>query len=526
MRSMLFVAALGVASSALAQMPLPAFSYTYTVPWARGFWFQAPINFAITGLAVPNEALQAQQVVEVIDFGTSPPPVFPFTATGTTLFYSNGTAAGSLIPVSIPIVAGHCIGILGACTPGTGTGLSTSMGPSMGPFASDILGIATTITMLGTQFDIATAGAGNPCWQDPYPYNPLARVQVHVAQTGTGTIATNTTLGAGCVRSNASMYENFEWPHQFDLANTALTFAPNGSGGYVASLAGSFLPVGSTSTPTPLTLGDDDEITQMFTVGSFPGWTAMTICSNGFISKAPGNGIWWLLPHQMLSMPQTAFYATHDYSPTSTGSGRIVWEESASRIVVTWNGVYSYGSTAASHVQFQFYPTGTVTIAFGAMSGLGNGHLVGYSPEGPNHDPGNTDISALGTGTIAIGATDLLPLTLAATTRPFLGTWWPLATTNIPPSGVLGVDIFGLGDPAIADLGFLGMPGCGLRSTLDVMRSWTVAGALHIAYLGIPNSTTVLGVDVFTTSAVFQVPAVNAFGAITSNGIRGHIGNL
>ncbi|HZN37761.1 MAG TPA: hypothetical protein VFD82_03105 [Planctomycetota bacterium] len=79
--------------------------------------------------------------------------------------------------------------------------------------------------------------------------------------------------------------------------------------------------------------------------------------------------------------------------------------------------------------------------------------------------------------------------------------------------------------PAITDLGFFGMPGCGLRSTLDVVRSWPVAGAMHIAYLAIPNSTSVLGVDVFTTSAVFQVPPVNAFGAITANGIRGHIGN-
>ena len=34
------------------------------------------------------------------------------------------------------------------------------------------------------------------------------------------------------------------------------------------------------------------------------------------------------------------------------------------------------------------------------------------------------------------------------------------------------------------------------------------------------------GLDLFATSAVFQVPPVNTFGAITSNGIQGHMGNL
>jgi hypothetical protein len=32
--------------------------------------------------------------------------------------------------------------------------------------------------------------------------------------------------------------------------------------------------------------------------------------------------------------------------------------------------------------------------------------------------------------------------------------------------------------------------------------------------------------NLYTTSAVFQVPAVNAFGAITSNGINGKIGDF
>ena len=37
---------------------------------------------------------------------------------------------------------------------------------------------------------------------------------------------------------------------------------------------------------------------------------------------------------------------------------------------------------------------------------------------------------------------------------------------------------------------------------------------------------TLIGIDVFTTSSVAQVPAVNAFGFITSNGIDGGIGDI
>ena len=86
MRTLVAFAALGLATSLAAHMPLPPFNNTFTASLTRGFWFQAPVPFVIVGLAVPNESGQSHQVVEVIDLGAAPPPAYPGTVTGTQLF--------------------------------------------------------------------------------------------------------------------------------------------------------------------------------------------------------------------------------------------------------------------------------------------------------------------------------------------------------------------------------------------------------------------------------------------------------
>jgi hypothetical protein len=128
--------------------------------------------------------------------------------------------------------------------------------------------------------------------------------------------------------------------------------------------------------------------------------------------------------------------------------------------------------------------------------------------------------------TIVLGSADILPLALAATSRPLTNANWNLTVSNVPATGVLGVDVFGLSDPGLNDLFFLGAPGCGLRAALDVTNGWFVAGSTHTYSLAIPNNPALLNFNLYTTSAVFQAPPVNALGAITSNGIQGMIGNL
>jgi hypothetical protein len=117
-------------------------------------------------------------------------------------------------------------------------------------------------------------------------------------------------------------------------------------------------------------------------------------------------------------------------------------------------------------------------------------------------------------------------LSLTPVTRPIIGTSWDLAVGNVPASAVLGLDVYGLTDPGLNDLGFLGMPGCGLRAALDFTTTWLPSGATHARSLLLPNDPSLVNIHVFTTSAVFTAPPVNAFGALTANAIDGRIGDV
>lgn len=167
------------------QAPMPAFESSYSSSTTRGFWFQAPVTCSIAGLQVPNEGAQAYQVVEVIDFGTSAPPAFPATATGTQLFYANTATAGTTIPCSVLLRTGRYYGILGACTPTpfATTGLRSSYAP-IGPFTGHMMGLYSfTASRLLTQSAISSNGGNQPCSSEA-AYN-LGRVFVTFAGAGT-----------------------------------------------------------------------------------------------------------------------------------------------------------------------------------------------------------------------------------------------------------------------------------------------------------------------------------------------------
>jgi hypothetical protein len=355
-----------------------------------------------------------------------------------------------------------------------------------------------------------------------------------------GTPATNQTLGLGCIRAFTSFYEMFGAPASFDLAGNALTMTPAG-GGYVVAAGGAFLPVGSVQpVPTALALGDDAGIAQPFTVASFPGpngpWTGVWVISNGCVSDIAGNTtVAAPSPLTMLAAPNPGFYTQGDWDPMApgTGAGTIWFEESASVVSVTWDNVQSWNNPGSQNkFQIQLHSSGAVVIAWVAMAAVGSngGVLVGYSPGGASANPGSTDLSTtiFPAGNIVLTATDGPPaLALAGTSRPVTGTNWGLDVTNIPATGTVGIEILGLADPGINDLGFLGAPGCGLRSTLDALNVWLVAGASHAYSLPIPASPGLIGFQVFSTAAVL-VPGVNPLlgGTITANGIKGTVGDV
>ena len=530
LRPMQLHAALAVAlfaSAAVAQITIPPHFSVYN-GYSRGFNFTAQTSFVIISLDLPTDAKQTGDTASYL-----------VRVNGATALWSIGNAGA--IASSIVVNTGDVVDVIGNWSPAATSNFSAhnsygsgAAGGGAAPYATLIEGVPHTLTRTGWQWDIgaptwvSTGGTG--AYLAPTT-GQIGRVNVFTSSGGSGTvIATNTTLGAGCVASYASVYENFAAAAGFDLANTAITMLPTGSG-YIV-LPGTSAYIAPSATATTLTLGDDVSAPVALSAPfAYPGGTttSLSVCSNGYVSVNPaGNGTAWTPdPNAFLNAANTGWWSWHDYNTTLAGSGQVKFEEVGNLACVTWDGVYSYGTASPDTFQMQFdTASGAVHLVWGAMGVAGNGYLVGYSPGGASANPGNTDLSATVPATIVLGSADILPLALAATSRPLTNANWNLTVSNVPATGVLGVDVFGLSDPGLNDLFFLGAPGCGLRAALDVTNAWLVSGATHTYSLSIPNNPALLNFNLFTTSAVFQVPQINALGAITSNGVQGKIGDL
>ena len=86
--------------------PMPPQTSQYNANQTRGYWFQAPVNFTITGLDVPVTGLATPQSIAVL-LMAGPPAVFTnYTCTFTTLFLTQnnpvpGTFAYELLHVPV-----------------------------------------------------------------------------------------------------------------------------------------------------------------------------------------------------------------------------------------------------------------------------------------------------------------------------------------------------------------------------------------------------------------------------------------
>jgi hypothetical protein len=350
--------------------------------------------------------------------------------------------------------------------------------------------------------------------------------------SGSGTVATRTPYGAGCyTAADQSFYENFATAAAFDLSNSSMSILNTGSGYFCLPGITTFRP---TTTAVALALTDDSEttvaLTAPFKYGRTGTTNSLTVCSNGFVSVASGNGTGFSpVVSSMLAGPQTGWWGWHDYNPSAVGSGQVKFEETGGVAYVTWDGVYDFGgSTAAnaSTVQMQFEEaTGNVHMIWQTMSVLGNGFLVGFSEGGASADPGNRDISATLPGTFG-GNFALSPLALAASARPLIGTSINLVTSNIPAGTALGASLLGLVqfNPGI-DLTAIGMPGCSKYTDGSVTQIFLVGGSTANVAFNIPNVPAYIGIHVFAESATFSA-GFNALGVIASNGLDLGIGNL
>lgn len=122
------------------------------------------------------------------------------------------------------------------------------------------------------------------------------------------------------------------------------------------------------------------------------------------------------------------------------------------------------------------------------------------------------------------------PLLLTPLSRPIVGATpltWQLRVGHVPAGAVFGISVWGATDPAMLNLASLGLPGCQLRASPDVLVGPWLPTGTSFTYGGqIPADPTLIGFQLFAQAAVWEVPAVNAFGAITSNGVKGRLGDL
>ncbi len=440
----------------------------------------------------------------------------------------------------------------GDCSPGTSTSTTARQVGLRGPTNAFPANVNNRLSVKGSS-DWATSlpGTANTSGQ---PFNNVTPANVipvgldYSWSPPVGVVATNTTLGTGCGAAGFnSFYASYADAALASAALTgnALSLNPTATG-YVGTwlpTAASALFVTPTAAATTLAVGDDGVVA---VTPSIPLSTpygpqgTLQVSGNGIIGFGAGvmdyPGTFSFTPTAagFLNSTLGGFYAWHDYNSAETGSGPVLREEIGGTLYITYNGVENYPGVPTvnpSTLQFQLdLATGIARIVWVSVdanttSQFGSGHLVGVSAPGSSRDPGSADLA-----TAALVTTqEFLSLSLAATNRPVQGaasSTWDLALGNVQPSAVVGVDIFGVTDPNIPDLGLfgLGQAGCQLRANLDVVNAWLASGSTHNYSLTIPPTPVLTNVVIFTQSAVLGNG--NTADNTTSNGIRGLIGNL
>ena len=171
---------------------IPAFNRTFsTASLTRGFYCQAPIDFTVIGLRVPDEAKHGKQNVCLYTH-TSAPPAWAQTVPLTPVFKKFGEPSANVIPCAVNYKKGEWLIVIGAC--GDASRMHNSYGPT-GCFQSTILGQATTLCRCGIQQNIITAPTPHPVWSENA--FEVCRVEVYVASAiliGSGSGAPGTSI--------------------------------------------------------------------------------------------------------------------------------------------------------------------------------------------------------------------------------------------------------------------------------------------------------------------------------------------
>jgi hypothetical protein len=168
------------AASVFAQIPLSVYTSTFSSASAtRGYYFQAPVNFVVTGLQVPDEMNAGAQVVALYRM-TAPPPQYSASVPVTPVFYAAASNV-DVIPVTPPVIyqQGDWVGVLGAAGTANAT-LRNSYGA--GNYTSRVLNNPITLLRFLMQANIGNnMGVGNVSAEGTAS---IARVRMFVAGQG------------------------------------------------------------------------------------------------------------------------------------------------------------------------------------------------------------------------------------------------------------------------------------------------------------------------------------------------------
>ena len=352
--------------------------------------------------------------------------------------------------------------------------------------------------------------------------------------TPVGGFAAATSIGNGCggAAQFASYYENFP-PQTFDLGGTATTYnsllhSATGNGYVVVPGSGNWFPPSTALALTDNTVSTAQPLGFSFPLANGTSTTDVWVCDDGYLWLSAA-GIADFTPAVNEFLSQGARLAPCWMSLSPQGNIYFDVDPNGQAAYVTWLDIAETGN-ASSRITMQvaLFANGDFEYRYGAetLSSIGNTFaLVGQTPGGGVLDPNNRDISA--TPAFVLGPDQVTPdLLLSTLSRPVLGTSWNLSVDDIPATTVFGLTIIGISDPAVLDLGFVGMPGCELRANIDILDGpWTPTGTSYSLGLAIPALPLALsGFELFCQAATFSNPAVNAFGAITSNGMKGTLG--
>ena len=364
-------------------------------------------------------------------------------------------------------------------------------------------------------------------------------------------VASKSTFGSSCASFASSFYEVLS-PQAMDLSGQRISAARTSNGWSISRTPGSIIPVGPGA--TQLNMLTSNIPTNMYLGGPpcfVPGGSAIScwpirISADGVIEIFnPTQPTSPFLPFNppyeasdLLANSRQAIYAWTDLQIAAAGGGGNVYLEefngsTSGTIRVTYDNVSGQGTSGGNTFQITLGVSGpnwifspnsfslnSFSITFGSLSSNNpEPWVVGYSPAGPRPDPGPTDLSALGSGSLLLSDQDVV--IALDSNAPQLGASWNVALSGFGPYP-LGFLFFGdtAYNPGIP-LAPIGVPGCSAYTNGN-LSAMTVpmSGSAGTVAIQIPNSPALSGARL-----ACQATAPSSLAPIaTSNGLDVTVG--